>query len=98
MKENQKLIAIVGIIVIGGLAYYFMGPGSEDRKFCESIVTYHPKTESVQGPAGSNAFASKQGEEEHYQYFGSQSKFKTKQEAIKKCIKTIKVEKDTVSL
>jgi hypothetical protein len=87
MNKNKKVIAIIGVIVISGFAYYFIGSGAEDRRFCESMVSYHPKTESVQGPAGSNSFASKQGEEEHYKYFGSKDKFKTKQEAIKKCMK-----------
>jgi|SRR3989344_6162105 len=56
----------------------------QERQRCESDVIFQPATESV---IGSSVWdKNKQGEAEHYVWFGSSRKFKTHAEAVQYCL------------
>lgn len=81
MKKYNKIIIIIALVVIVVIVYYFNGRNSAIKGLCESSVSYIPKTESVES---NGLLGSRQGVDEHYFY--DSRKFKTKDEAVKRCL------------
>lgn len=76
--SNKWLLLVPTALVLWYLYQNWWIP----RQECSSLVDYHPATQSVDT---GNAFTSKQGEAEHYSFFGQ--KFKTKNSAVNNCMR-----------